>query len=236
MTKIFLATPAFDGKVHVQYAVSFAETFRLLAGYGIPILSRIVASGSLLVAERNRLLQAFWESDCTHILFIDSDLGWPAECVKSLLDKNEDFVAGCYPARVENCFLFRPVFNEDMSIVKSDKQLLEMEYVPAGFMLIRRNVIAKMREQFPELYFEPKHPDSAASRGFCFFNTEVWKGEFWGEDYYFCRKVREAGFRIWVDPVIEFDHAGKRAMLLQALTNKKEDAMKPLEEKDENKS
>jgi hypothetical protein len=219
MKKIFLCTPAYDGKVNVQYAISLAETVMLLSAHGIQVQIKLSAGSSLLVAERNRLTEAFMETDCTHMLCVDSDLGWPAEAVKSMLDKDEEFIAGVYPARKNREFTFRPVFNPDYSVVKSEKNLLEMAYVPAGFMLIKRSAIEKMRSTYPDLYFEPKYESSNASKGYCFFNTEVWNGEFWGEDYYFCRKAREAGIRIWVDPLIQFDHNGVVGMLVEALTD-----------------
>lgn len=222
--KVFIATPAFDGRVHVQYAIALAETSSLLNSHGIGIQININSSGSLLVAERNRLNKQFLASTCTHMLCIDSDLGWPAHAVKAMLDHDVDFVAGLYPARGENIFLFRPVYHEDRSIVRHPENgLLKMNYIPAGFMLIKRHVIERMTAHFSHLYFEPKHQDYKMENGYCLFNTEVVDGEFWGEDYVFSRRVREAGFDIWVDPLIEFDHAGTRGSMLQVLTDKKEE-------------
>jgi hypothetical protein len=60
---------------------------------------------------------------------------------------------------------------------------------------------------------------------YCFFDTEVYDGEFWGEDYVFCRRVREAGFDIYVDPLIEFDHAGTVGSLIEILTTDKDKAL-----------
>ncbi len=211
MNKIFLATPAYDGKVHVQYAISLAETHTYLLQNGINLDIRINTSGSFLVAERNRLITAFLETDCTHMLFVDSDLGWPAQSVKVLLDYDEEFVCGVYPTKRENCFIFRPALKDDKSLIISPKNLVEMEYVPAGFMLIKRNVIEKLCERFQDQHYIPKDPDQKP--GYCLFNTEVWEGEFWGEDYLFCRRVRECGFKIWADAMIEFDHAGVKGML-----------------------
>ena len=217
-TNIMIATPAYDGKVNIQYALAFANTVQVLHSQGIQTTPLIVSSGSLLVAERNRLLQAFWESECTHLLCVDSDLGWPAQAVLAMLEADKEFIAGLYPARGQsNSFLFRPALNPDSSIV-NEKHLLKMEYIPAGFMLLKRSLVARMREHFPELHYVPKNkevgnPDEA----FCFFNTEVWEGEFWGEDYVFCRRAREAGAEIWVDPLIQFDHSGTVGMLLECL-------------------
>lgn len=221
MTKVFLATPAYDGKVHVPFAISLSETQTLLASKGIEFQVQIHCSGSLITAERNRLLEVFMQSDATHMLCVDSDLGWPAQAVLAMLEHDVDFVTGVYPTRKDNMFLFRPVYNEDKSLVKNDRGLLKMEYVPAGFMLIRREVIQKMREFHADLKFTPPVINDQMFAGYALFNTEVWKGEFWGEDYYFCRKAREAGFDIWVDPLIEFDHAGVRGMLLSVLSNQK---------------
>ncbi len=223
--KVMIATPAYSGKVDIPYALSFAETANLLRTHQIEVQPLITASGSLLVAERNRIVQAFWESDCTHLLCIDSDLGWPAQAVLAMLESKKEFVAGVYPARGEkNVFLFRPVLNENETIVM-DKHLLKMQYIPAGFMLIAKSAIEKMRDTHPDLYYEPKDKNvSNPMPGYCFFNTEVWDGEFWGEDFVFCRKAREAGVEIWVDPLIQFDHAGTLGMLIEALTPNREEA------------
>jgi hypothetical protein len=218
--KLMIATPAYAGNVTIPYALSFSQTVNLLTAQNIQVQPLITTSGSLLVAERNRIVQAFWESDCTHLLCIDADLGWAAQAVLAMLQTEKEFVAGCYPARGKtNEFIFRPVKNEIGAIVQDEahKHLLKMEYIPAGFMLIGRNAIAKMRDKHPDLYYEPKDKRNNPEPGYCFFNTEVWEGEFWGEDFVFCRKAREAGVEIWVDPLIQFDHAGTVGALYELL-------------------
>jgi len=217
--KLFIATPAFDGKVNVQYAIALAETVVLLQKNHIQAEYRIITSGSLLCAERNRLVDSFLRSDCTHMLCVDSDIGWPPAAVMGLLSKQVDFVAGCYPARGEKTFLFRPTAKEDGSLVVNPaKGLVNMQYIPAGFMLISRNVLQTMCEKYQELKFTPK--DASQAVGYALFNTELFEGEFWGEDFVFCRRVRETGFEIWVDPMIQFDHAGNIGMLAEVLTDK----------------
>ena len=223
--KLLIATPAFDGKTHVPYAISLAETCCLLQKNHIGIEFRIVASGSLLCAERNRLIKAFLDSDCTHMLCIDSDLGWPAQAVIAMLEKKEDFIAGCYPARIEKSFLFRPSVNPDTSlIVNKEKGLIKMDYIPAGFMILSRHLLEKMVNDYPERKFTPKDPN--APSGVALFNTELHDGEFWGEDYMFCRLARQSGFDIWVDPLIQFNHAGNIGMLAEVLTDKKPEEQK----------
>lgn len=216
---VMIATPAYSGMVNIPYCLSFAQTAEALHHHGIEVRPLIVTSGSLLVAERNRIVQTFWESDCTHLLCVDSDLGWPAQAVLAMLDADKEFVAGVYPARGDKqCFLFRPITNDNGSIV-TDRHLLKMNYIPAGFMLISRSAIQKMRDKYPELYYEPKSKEEDnPPPGYCFFDTEVYEGEFWGEDFVFCRKARGAGVEIWVDPLVQFDHAGTVGMLIDCLT------------------
>jgi hypothetical protein len=218
MTTLMIATPAYSGQVNIPYALSFANTLCELQKHNIKVIPLIVTSGSLLVAERNRILEAFWQSEATHLLCIDSDLGWPAQAVLAMLEQNKEFVAGCYPARGKsNSFLFRPALNANGSIVQ-EKHLLKMTHIPAGFMLLSRGGIKKMRDHFPELWYSPKDKRDDTESTFCLFNTEVYDGEFWGEDYVFCRRAREAGLEIWVDPLIQFDHAGTIGMLMECLT------------------
>lgn len=223
MTKLFIATPAFDGKVNVSYACSLCDTRLLMALNGIEVMVRVNVSGSLLVRERNELLKQFLASDATHILCIDSDIGWNPLDVKRLIDHNEDFVSVLYPARgPDRCFLFRAVYEDEHKKMNvSEKGLLPMEYVPAGFMLMKREMIEAMIKHFPELYYEPKDPSLKQHAGHHLFAIELFEGEFWGEDYVFCRRARQAGFKIWVDPMVELDHAGVKGRFAQILTDKK---------------
>ena len=215
--KILIATPAYDGKVNAQYAIALSETCAMLNANGIQVDLFIPTTGSLLCAERNRIMKKFLESDCTHILCIDSDLGWPPIAVLEMIKHNVDFVAGVYPARKVKTFLFRPIVNENGSIATNGVNLVKMEAIPAGFMLIKRNVIEKLIELNPQLYFRPKDPK--APDGHALFNTELIDGEFWGEDFVFCRHVIKAGFDIWADPAIQFDHDGNIGMLAEILTS-----------------
>jgi hypothetical protein len=223
MTKLFIATPAFQGKVNIQYAVGLTDTILLLKEQGIQTAFLMSKSGSLLCAERNRLTAHFLKTDCTHMLCIDSDLGWPPQAVVEMLKKDKDFIAGVYPCRGENLFLFRPIYNENGSL-KVEDNLLEMDTIPAGFMLIKREVIEKMIADTPELAYCPKENKDDAAHGL--FETKIIDGEFWGEDFIFCKRARASGFKIFVDPMIEFDHDGTRGMLMSALCDKSPEEQK----------
>lgn len=225
--RVFISTPAYEGKVWVQYALSLLDTCKLLENYGYECIIRMPVGSSLLVADRNRIIQMFWELEADYLLCVDADLGWDPFAVLRLLEADKDFSGGVYPSRDNKGFTFRPVTELDGRIVICpETKLLKMEYIPAGFMLLKRIVVEKMKEKFAHTWYSPKDPNSDKESAHCLFNTEVYDGEFWGEDYVFCRRAREAGFDIWVDPLIQFDHAGIRGCLMQVLTDKPEEGQR----------
>ncbi len=88
------------------------------------------------------------------------------------------------------------------------------EMVPTGFLCIRREVYAKMAEQ------SPRYKDGTSQGEICwnfyemgFDPTTLEKtglGEWWGEDFAFCRRLLNSGHSIWVDPNIDFGHMGTK--------------------------
>ena len=177
MKTVFIATPAFSGQVTIPYALSLCELTYTLKAHNYHVVHRVTSSGSLLVAERNRLIQQFWDSCADYMLCIDADLGYPAQAVLAMLDADKEFICGVYPARGTQGkeFTFRPALNDDDTIV-AENHLLKMEYIPAGFMLLKRSVIEKMRNHFPELYYCPKYDKEKKQAAYCFFDTEVFDG------------------------------------------------------------
>lgn len=92
--------------------------------------------------------------------------------------------------------------------------LVELARIGTGLMLIRRNVIEGVRNKFPQLAFRT---DVAERDGygvgemvhalFCPMidpDTQLMLSE----DYAFCRRVRDAGFRIWLAPWVKTTHSG----------------------------
>jgi hypothetical protein len=193
--------------------------------HGVKVSIRIEPHSSLLVAARNRLTEIFWISDATHMLCIDADLGWPAQAVLAMLESKKDFVAGVYPSRKEKGFIFRPEYKDyETGKLTVENHLIKMEGVHDGIMLLSREAIKKMRKYYPELYYAPKDPRDNTESTFALFNTEVIDGQFWGEDYVFCKRATVAGVDIWADPLIQFDHAGNIGSLTDILTDEKPDA------------
>ena len=220
-----IASPCHHGKVDTQFTLSLLQTCYSLDHADIKVNILLPGTGSILAKERNDILEAFWKSDCTHLLCVDNDLGWDPNTPLKFLNYDKDFVAGVYPARTNNSnspkFIFRPDIDHSDSIRVDSQGLLKMLAVPAGFMLLSREAIKTMRDAYPNLYYEGLGFNKNFESGYALFNTEIIDGDFWGEDYVFCKKAIDAGIDIWCDPTIEFNHAGTVGKLSEILTNQR---------------
>ncbi len=209
MSKIFITTPTYDGRVHTQYAMSCVEAIIDLQRANHEVYFVPNLSSTLLVLARNTLIQAFMSTDATHIMCIDSDLGFNGDAISLLLSADKDFVAGIYPSRKAHTFIYNPIYNEDGSFISDPNKpyLIKAKMVPSGFMLIKREVIQKMLDHYNYLSYKPK-VEGAGDSGVLLFNTEVINGEFWSEDYVFCKRATDIGVDLWIEPRINFNHAG----------------------------
>lgn len=224
MKKLMIASPCHHGKVDTKFTLSLIQSLYILDHAKIQTIVLLPGTGSILAKERNKILAAFMESDCTHLMCVDSDLSWDPKKIFEFLNYDyDDIIAGVYPARTSDYskkFIFWADTDSNDSI-KTKNKLLKMLGVPAGFMMIPRQCIEKMQKEFPELRYEDIDVNGNKEVGYAFFNTELEDGKFWGEDYVFCRKVTKAGINIWCDPTIEFNHAGISGKLTEILTDKK---------------
>lgn len=92
--------------------------------------------------------------------------------------------------------------------------LVELSRLGTAMMLIRRAVFDGLRSALPELMFRPD-PAERQTHGvgelepafFCPM-IEPESQALLSDDYAFCRRVRDAGFRIWLAPWIRTTHAG----------------------------
>lgn len=76
--KIFIATPMYGGMCHGIYTKSLVETVSQMQNVGIPSQLYYLFNESLITRGRNYCVHNFLKSDATHLLFIDSDIGWSA--------------------------------------------------------------------------------------------------------------------------------------------------------------
>jgi len=77
--KLFVATPMYGGVCHGMYTRSTNDLSALCMHYGIEVKFYYLFNESLITRARNYCCDEFMRSDSTHMIFIDSDIGFDAK-------------------------------------------------------------------------------------------------------------------------------------------------------------
>lgn len=206
--KLFIGLPAYDFKISVKMAISLAEFCVKAQQHGVQIQMTNVSGCSVVSRARNIIADQLLESDCTHLLFVDSDTNFNADDVFRLLafaDK-KDIVAGIAATRKKQKVYYSTLDqDEDGNIVMDRMGLVRVLRAGTGFMMIKREVFEKLREVHPEWKFYDPNTDKDM---YSFFDFKSTPEGYVGEDYLFCDRAREQGFTVWVDPTIKLGHMG----------------------------
>lgn len=200
-TQIMIAVPAYTGQVTCATQSAILDAVFMLQGMGIAATVRQRAGDCYIDLARNALAAEFLASDASHLLFIDADVGFPAEALTRLVVAQKPFIAGLYPKKsLEPAW---PVeFDTDYIASDPETGLVEAAGVPTGFLLLHRSV------------FEVMHPsmqsyvDHNGESRHAYFQCEIHGGRWWGEDFTFCRRWRALGGRIWFAPSLVLQHVG----------------------------
>ena len=226
----FVATPAYDDRVLVQYAQSMTESAYCCPLYQVQITASMMANGAFIDLARNIYVRLFLEEfpDCTHLFFIDSDLKWEPRAFIGLIRADLPIVAGIYPRRQADedypvKFMEHPE-KGGMWVENVDGiDFFMAERVPTGFLCIRRDIVEEMAKDAVQLdiHGQPSPVPQLFETKLDYEGTR-WDGtaRFVGEDYAFSDKyVAKYGKPIHVYPDINFVHGsaqiGKEGNLLK---------------------
>jgi hypothetical protein len=170
-----------------------------LVNYGGYKMEIIVATEGFTIAE-NRLYcvcQAM-KKGCTHLFFVDDDMIFPPDTAHRLMAHGKEVVgvnlySRCLPLKSTI------IFPADSYDLDGDKMveptipdhLFEVEGTTGGCLLIDLSIMDKLKK--PWFGFE----------------TNEWGITTLGEDVWFMRRVREAGYPVWCDPSIVAGHLGE---------------------------
>ena len=108
-------------------------------------------------------------------------------------------------------FVFNPV-NKLSSFNLGEP--LEIAEGGTGFMLIPRETFEKYDAAYPELRYKPDHARTDNFDGTrditAYFDCVIDPNSkrYLSEDYFFCRKAREIGMKVWMCPWMQLNHIG----------------------------
>ena len=199
-----LATVAYDAP-DASYAFSIQRSRQALSLVGIAS-AYVLLSGNCHVDDaRNTVVQEFLLSDCTDLVFLDADVSWETAALITLCLYDADIVGGVYPFRRESIRDNMPVRMIEGITEPDENGLIEVDGLPAGFMRIRRDVIAAMA-QSAQSYWNKRDRRSKVP---ILFERTFENGNRWGGDLEFCRKWRQLGGKVHAAYEMRLGHTAK---------------------------
>jgi GT2 family glycosyltransferase len=123
-----------QGQIEAQTACSIISA---LPHVGSPF-QMILAMGPYIHQNRENAVDEAFKNNCSHLLFIDTDIIFEPDAIKRLIDHDLDIVGGRYNKR------FLPI----QSTVPNITKLSETRFVPTGFLLINMEVFKKIGKPF----------------------------------------------------------------------------------------
>lgn len=187
---VAICTPSYSGPT-ARYTMSLTRmliTYQATPVLGQPERRRAYSYnmivGSMVCTAREEMLEGSLKLGATHLLFLDEDMGFHPMTLNNMLARQQPFVACNYPMKAwpQNFTARRLDRAEWLPTKENSSSLEEVDFCGLGFALIERQVMEALGDA----------PN--------FLNTwdEEWHS-YATEDRYFCHKIREKGFPVYID-------------------------------------
>jgi len=182
--KLFLAVPMYGGQCAGMFTRSVADLSAICTKHGIPLQLFFLFNESLVTRARNYCVDEFMRSGATHLMFIDSDIGFnPQDVIALLAMQNEeseyDVIGGPYPKKCISWEKIKQAVDKGMADENPNNlekyvgdyvfnpkttqreiplnQPVEVLEIGTGFMMIRRKTFEDYQKAFPHLWYKPDH-------------------------------------------------------------------------------
>jgi predicted lactoylglutathione lyase len=242
--KIFLGMPMYGGMLTENTLHGLLQLQQWSMTVGVPMRLQSMGNESLITRARNTLVSMMMDQTDyvgTHLLFIDSDIGFSAQNVERLMCFDKDVVCGIYPRKHIHFEKIKDILKEnpnaspeelevktlgynlnfdDPQNVKMEDGFCKVSEAATGMMLVKREVFRKMMKKFPERKYESDQiingnyfkSDNCYDL-FCagIYETKPGSKRYLSEDYYFSRLWQECGGDIWADVSMPLTHFGNKA-------------------------
>lgn len=145
---------------------------------------------STIWRSRQQLIDLAMEDGCTHLLFVDCDQTFPAQTLRRML-YHQKAVMACNIAvkQFPSLPTARKWLNDGPAPIFTTKESKGIERVwriGTGIMLIDLSIMKSVAEPWFQV-------------------SSVVDGTQYGEDWWFCQQVEQAGFDIWIDHELSWE-------------------------------
>lgn len=152
-----------------------------------------IRTGCYIHDSRNKLVDKAITSGSDYLMFIDSDIAFPAGAIEQLMRKDKDVIGGHYYKRQLPKTSAALIEENGRLVIPSESKLssggvIQVFAAPTGFLLIKTSVFRRIKT--PWFWFGE------------------YRGQILGEDAWFCKQCYEAGIPIYIDTSIPIKHIG----------------------------
>ena len=190
-------------KPHPAFLRSLKECLPIIEKHGWEHSIAIEENCPYISAARSKLIRKALDTKPDVVVFLDYDVSWsPADMLK-LLETKGDVVAATYRFKHGDEKYMGAIEQgpNGLPLARSTDGALQAYCVPAGFLKVSVAAVNAFAKKYPELLFgPPMSPDLDM------FNHGVIDGIWYGEDFAFCKRWKEAGGDIWLIPDIDIGH------------------------------
>ena len=225
LIKLFIATPAFGHQVTTTYMNSIMRFISTQhPKYQVSTALHLQSGMALVTQARNNCVASFLQTECTHFLFIDADIGFEPDAIYRQIDKMENSDAGVvltpYPVKgfgAQGQLQFIVHFPDKDNVKIGEDGFTEVTAGPTGFMMIRRDTFAKLAKAYPEKKTVNKQlvgnkVETMSEGWYTFFETGVDpENGYLGEDICFCKLCTDKGIKIYGDAKTALSHFGSHS-------------------------
>jgi hypothetical protein len=200
---------------------SLIGLFSFAQSVGLNITLDPMMGESLITRARNLQAAKFLSfkfpdgNQATHLLMIDSDIGFTKDDVVTLLRHNLPIVAGVYPIKtIPSTPCIKPL-GDLPPLSKDTDNLQEVACAGTGFLMVKREVLEDMRDNgnLPSYRsntcIDIENLDEVNSNLRDYFTLDIRDEEYLSEDWTFCLKAREMGYPVMADKSIRLNHQGQ---------------------------
>lgn len=216
---IFVGMPV-HSEMSIHTTQSLLELQKLVINRKDKIVFQLMKS-SLVTQGRNLCVSAFLlEKKATHLLFIDSDIGFEATSIYEMLLKDKDVISVPYPLKTINWEKIvrkikekgeedikkvqgygnqYPMKLADINNIQCQNNVIEVTHSPTGCLLIKRRVFDELKKAYPEKIIK----QGTIINGKMEEKEELWNffdtlhdpitKTYLGEDFAFCKLWKDIG-------------------------------------------
>jgi len=171
-----------------EESINYLTSALITQGFRVGLPHR---DGAVPAIVRNRMVADGIKLKAKWVLFIDTDMVVPSNLGEKLLEHDKDIVAALAVLKVPP---FEPVaYKRHIGEYKHienlpENELVEVDAVGFGAVLIKMSVFENLKKPY--------------------FANPAWGEITMGEDIYFCKHAKEAGFSIYLDTSVQTGHVG----------------------------